>query len=200
MVGKNSNIKKIYWVLPVKVERKVYERFNRENVVISIQALAFDLIKGQAQEGDVTVITPIGDLVYRPRMSRSTGQQMTKRFNATKTFCKKLYPKVTRKLFADDEPITFDFSDEASISAFMKMVVSSDVILGITGQEGKKGILKRVSPVSPLRDNGIADVQSSLLEATEFFASLEYLIDKLGRVEDDLLREMEYDKIDMLLN
>ena len=55
--------KKVHWVLPIEIERKKFENFGKESEIISIKALAFDLIKGQPEENDIIIKTPVGDLV-----------------------------------------------------------------------------------------------------------------------------------------
>jgi len=188
--------RKIYWVLPRSVEKKSFDRFDKVTETASIQSLAYDLIKGQSREGDLIIITPVGELIYRPRINQA-GEQMTKRFNATKTFCTKLLPKVTRKLFPDGNIPEYDFTQIDHILDFMKRIVESGVVLGVVGQEGKKGILKRVSPISPLKE--VQNSNSLLMEAYDVYSTVESLFNKIGMIENDLIRETEYDELQILL-
>lgn len=204
--------KSTYWLLPMLLKDVVFNTPNGNTTVLSLKGAEFILIKDKdvsPSESDVIVTTPYGKLIYRPKLSRTSEGQLSKSFNVTKTFCKKLYPKVTRKLFGDSIPVLYDFEDIEHRRAFMQKVLESNIILGVIGASGKKGFLKRVAPIAPLKE--IDKMESSLMESkyksadnyygrmTKLYETFELLIEKMNLVKDNKKREEQFHKFETLM-
>lgn len=207
-----NNEKSVYWLLPMSLKNVVFNTPKGDVTVLSLMGAEFILIKDKdisPNEKDVVVQTPYGKLIYRPKMSKTSDGQLSKSFNVTKTFCKKLYPKVTRKLFGDGIPAIYDFEDIEQRRAFMQKVLESNVILGLVGMSGKKGFLKRVTPITPLKE--LDKMEASLMESkyktadnyygnmTKLYETFELLIEKMSLVKDNKKREEQFQKFETLM-
>ena len=202
-----ENAKKVYWLMPYASEIKVYPSYSEnqtESKVVSVKAKEFLLLKtNEKVEGEIVVTTELGYLKFIVKESSAKQQQMEKIFNASKSFCNKLLSRVSNTL--GDK--TFDFSKLEDIKLFMDNLVEAKMIIGVTGQEGKKGALKRVVPVTPFNPSKpkpiTPAVQTALMESVnlgvEFFILYENLIQKLGLIKDDEVRIEQEEIIENIL-
>lgn len=201
--------KSTYWILPLSAKEITFDTPRGKTVVASVSGAEFSLIKEKGaiiDKSDVVVNTPFGDLIYRPRFSKTDGSQLTKSFNVTKSFCKKLYPKVTRKLWGESLPELFDFEELEHRMKFIQKVIESNIVLGVVGASGKKGFLKRVTPIAPLKEldrfeNILMESEIDVYEnnITTLYGTLERLIEQMSAMGESKRKQQIIDKFETLM-
>ena len=201
--------KKTYWILPMAIKDVTFNTPKGKTTVVSLTGAEFLLIKDKksdSQKDDVVVETPYGKLIYRPKIGREDGVQITKTFNVTTSFCKKLYPKVVRKLWGESLPEIYDFKEIDQRRVFINKVLDSNVVLGIVGASGKKGFLKRVTPVAPLKE--LDKMENIFMEsasvtydrrANKLYSTFERLIEKMSLIKDEKKRSEMYHRLETLM-